>query len=126
MLPISSMGAYMPDTKEVSNLVVTLLVTAEPSVNNTGRFQVCLTGKKKLELRVPLVDIILRPEFNTLEVCADLQPGLTTNFRSNSVVSAWMDLQELVTSQKIDIAYKDGQPVFPRRSQKSGEGASWR
>lgn len=91
--PISTMGAYRPEVKDVSNIKATLLVAADPSADNTGRFQICLTGTKMFKLGVPLVDIIPRPEFNTLEICADLQPGLTTSFRPNSMASAWADLQ---------------------------------
>ena len=128
--PLEDFGAYSPPTPDTKGFHGTILLAVDPAGEATGNFQLVLTGKDAVDIKIPALDVVPHPAAMDWEVQATLRPQDALRFLPNSQATHWMDLRDLVASQDVDIINtSDGETAneaFLELLDKQKEGAIWR
>jgi hypothetical protein len=68
-----------------------------------------LSSSEHVTVRAAIMDVIPIPEMANMELSGQFLPGHQIVINNNSTCSNWVDVEELIRSQDVDVFMKDGQ-----------------
>jgi hypothetical protein len=87
------------------------LFHSSPAEGLEGSYRFVLSGAEHVTVRAAISDVIPIPEIANMELSGQFLPGQQIIINNNSTCSTWMDVEELIRSQDVDVFMKDGLPA---------------
>jgi hypothetical protein len=100
---------YVLAAPTASKLRMAALLAASPAGGMEGSFRFALASSEHVAIRAAIKDVIPIPEFAGMVLSGQFLPGHQITINTNSTCSPWVDVEELIKAQDIDIYGPDGQ-----------------
>ena len=97
-----------------SKIHMEALLVAKPASGLEGTFRLALGGSSKLLVEMKLTDVWADGAFEDMMVVAEIHNGSTIQLQKNSITSKWVDVEELVRAQEVDVINSEGEEVSDR------------
>jgi hypothetical protein len=82
-----------------------------PSDGLEGSFKLKLSGSDHLAVRAPVNLVLPFEDLSDLELHGQFLPGHHIALQPNSTSSPWVDVEDLINAQDVDVFNKDGNPA---------------
>jgi hypothetical protein len=86
------------------------MLAIRPADGQEGHFRLVLAGAHHLKVKVPITEILPIKELAGFELQGQFLPGYQIQLARNSTCSAWVDVEELVRAQDVNVFDSDGNP----------------
>jgi hypothetical protein len=85
-----------------------------PAEGLEGAFRFQLAGTEHLTVKIPVSLFLPFEDLYDLELQGQFLPGHHVTLQPNSTSSTWVDVEELINSQDVDVFDKEGRPCHER------------
>jgi hypothetical protein len=76
---------------------------SRPAEGQEGHFRLVLAGAHHMQVNVPLKDVLPIKEMAAFELHGQFLPGHQIQLQRNSTCSAWVDMEDLIRAQDVDV-----------------------
>jgi hypothetical protein len=102
---------FLDQCRIINLLLLANLWCFSPAEGLEGHFRLVLDGSDHVTVKAAVKDVIPIKEMAGLELVGQFLPGFQIAVKPNSTSTAWVNVEELVKSQDVDVYRPDSTPM---------------